>query len=93
MGEQFKVLVGIDELKFREDKSYINTGKLGGYNIINNIRKVDELVITRGSVLTYEIEDFNRVLPKLEKIEEKGLGLRKNEGFGRIIISGKRGEK
>ena len=93
VGEQFKVLVGIDELKFREDKSYINTGKLGGYNIINNIRKVDELVITRGSVLTYEIEDFNRVLPKLEKIEEKGLGLRKNEGFGRIIISGKRGEK
>lgn len=93
VGEQFKVLVGIDELKFREDKSYINTGKLGGYNIINNIRKVDELVITMGSVLTYEIEDFNRVLPKLEKIEEKGLGLRKNEGFGRIIISGKRGEK
>ena len=93
VGEQFKALVGIDELKFREDKSYINTGKLGGYNIINNIRKVDELVITRGSVLTYEIEDFNRVLTKLEKIEEKGLGLRKNEGFGRIIISGKRGEK
>ena len=93
VGEQFKALVGIDNLKFREDKSYINTGKLGGYNIINNIRKVDELVITRGSVLTYEIEDFNRVLLKLEKIEEKGLGLRKNEGFGRIIISGKRGEK
>lgn len=93
VGEQFKTLVGISELKFKENKSYINTGKLGGYNIINNIRKVDELVITRGSVLTYEIDDFNNILPKLEEIEEKGLGLRKNEGFGRVKISSERGEK
>lgn len=93
VGEQFKSLVGISELKFEESKSYINTGKLGGYNIINNVRKVDELVITRGSVLTYEIDDFNSILPKLEEIEEKGLGLRKNEGFGRVKISSERGEK
>lgn len=93
VGEQFKSLVGISKMKFIENKSYINTGKLGGYNIINNIRKVDELVITRGSVLTYEIDDFNSILPKLEEIEEKGLGLRKNEGFGRVKISSERGEK
>lgn len=93
VGEQFKLLVGISEMKFIENKSYINTGKLGGYNIINNIRKVDELVITRGSVLTYEIDDFNKILPQLEEIEEKGLGLRKNEGFGRVKISSERGEK
>lgn len=93
VGEQFKSLVGNSEMKFIENKSYINTGKLGGYNIINNIRKVDELVITRGSVLTYEIDDFNRILPKLEEIEEKGLGLRKNEGFGRVKISSERGER
>lgn len=93
VGEQFKSLVGNSEMKFIENKSYINTGKLGGYNIINNIRKVDELVITRGSVLTYEIDDFNSILPKLEEIEEKGLGLRKNEGFGKVKISSERGEK
>lgn len=98
VGEQFKTLVGIkdkelESMKFIENKSYINTGKLGGYNIINNIRKVDELVITKGSVLTYEIDDFNSILPKLEEIEEKGLGLRKNEGFGRVKISSERGEK
>ena len=93
VGEQFKSLVGISEMKFIENKSYINTGKLGGYNIINNIRKVDELVITRGSVLTYEIDDFNKILPKLEEIEKKGLGLRKNEGFGKVKISSERGER
>ena len=74
VGEQFKSLIGnskeIKELKFKENKSYINTGKLGGYNIINNIRKVDELVITRGSVLTYEIDDFNNILPKLERMRD-----------------------
>lgn len=98
VGEQFKTLVGIkdkemESMQFIENKSYINTGKLGGYNIINNIRKVDELVITRGSVLTYKIDDFNSILTKLEEIEEKGLGLRKNEGFGRVKISSERGEK
>lgn len=97
VGEQFRSLIGnskeISEMRFRENKSFINTSKLGGYNIINNIRKVDELVITRGSVLTYEIDDFNKILPKLEEIEKKGLGLRKNEGFGRVKISSERGER
>ena len=93
VGEQFKSLIGILDIDFRKDKSYINTGKLGGYNIINNIRKIDELVITRGSVLTYEVTDIDKILSKLEEVEKNGLGLRKHEGFGRIKISSERGEK
>lgn len=93
IGEQFKILSGISEIEFRKSKSYINTGKLSGYNIINNIRKVDELIITRGSVLTYEVKDIDKILSKLEEIEIHGLGLRRNEGFGRIKISSERGEK
>lgn len=93
VGEQFKILIGLSDIEFRKNKSYVNTGKLSGYNIINNIRKVDELIITRGSVLTYEVKDIDKILPKLEEIEIYGLGLRKNEGFGRIKISSERGEK
>lgn len=93
VGEQFKALVGIEDIEFQKSKSYITTGKLGGYNIINNIRKIDELVITRGSVLTYRVSDINKLLPRFEEIERVGLGLRRKEGFGRVKISSERGEK
>lgn len=93
VGEQFKALVGVEGIDFEKNKSYIITGKLGGYNIINNIRKIDELVITRGSVLTYRVSDVDKVLPRLEEIERVGLGLRRTEGFGRVKISSERGEK
>lgn len=93
VGEQFKALIGVEDIEFKNNKSFINTGKLGGYNIINNIRKIDELIITRGSVLTYKVSDLDKILPRLEEIERVGLGLRKNEGFGRVKISSERGEK
>lgn len=94
-GEQFLMLAGLkdENLNFNLKRSFINTGKLEGFNIINGIRKVDELIFTKGSVFTYTIEEnaCKNILEKLTKIEENGLGLRKNEGFGRIKICSERG--
>lgn len=94
-GEQFLILAGLKEenIKFNPKRSFINTGKLEGYNIINNTRKIDELIFNKGSVFTYTIEenDCKKILEKLLKIENDGLGLRKNEGFGRIRICTERG--
>ncbi|QYR63708.1 RAMP superfamily CRISPR-associated protein [Fusobacterium animalis] len=93
--EQFLILAGLkdENLKFNSRRSFINTAKLEGYNIINNIRKVDELIFNKGSVFTYTINenDCKKILGKLIEIEEKGLGLRKNEGFGRVRICTERG--
>ena len=93
--EQFLILAGLkdENLKFNPRRSFINTAKLEGYNIINNIRKVDELIFNKGSVFTYTINenDCKKILGKLIEIEEKGLGLRKNEGFGRVRICTERG--
>ena len=71
-------------------RSFINTGKLEGYNIINGVRKVDELIFSRGSVFTFEVDNYESELMFLKEIEEKGLGLRKNEGFGRVKICSSR---
>ena len=94
-GEQFLILAGLkdENIKFNPRRSFINIGKLEGYNIINNVRKVDELVFNKGSVFTYTVEenDCKKILEKLIKIQENGLGLRKNEGFGRIRICTERG--
>ena len=91
--EQFKILANLsDNFKFNYHRSFINTSKLEGYNLINNIRKVDELVFNRGSVFTFEIENYKDELEFLNKLEENGLGLRKNEGFGRVQICSSRGD-
>lgn len=96
-GEQFLMLAGLkdENFKFNPKRSFINTGKLEGFNIINGIRKVDELIFVKGSVFTYTIEENDHIKfkEKLIKIEENGLGLRKNEGFGRIRICTERGDK
>lgn len=94
-GEQFLILADLknENIKFNPKRSFINTGKLEGFNIINGIRKVDELIFSKGSVFTYTIEgnDYLKFKEKLIKIEKKGLGLRKNEGFGRVGICSERG--
>ena len=93
-GEQFLILAGLNNvgLKFNKRRSFINIAKLEGYNIINNVRKVDELIFSRGSVFTFNIDNYCEILNKLVEIEKNGLGLRKNEGFGRIKICSKRRE-
>ena len=96
-GKQFLILAGFYntdseedkkniDLKFNTRRSFINISKLEGYNIINSTRKVDELIFSKGSVFTYNIDDYSGILNKLTEIEKNGLGLRKNEGFGRVKI-------
>ena len=88
-GIQFLILTRLNktDLKFNKRRSFINIGKLEGYNIINNVRKIDELIFSKGSVFTYNIDDYtDELLNKLVKIEKDGIGLRKNEGFGRVKI-------
>ena len=95
--EQFLILAGLCntdnkednkniDFKFNTRRSFINISKLEGYNIINGTRKVDELIFSKGSVFTYNIDDYSGILNKLIEIEKNGLGLRKNEGFGRVKI-------
>ena len=77
-----------EKLTLNNRRTFVNVEKLIGYNIINNSRKMDEIVITQGSVISYCVDNENLegILGYLEKIEENGIGLRRNEGFGRVRI-------
>ena len=81
-----------EKLTLNNRRTFVNVEKLRGYNIINNSRKMDEIVITQGSVISYCVdnEDLEGILGYLEKIEENGIGLRRNEGFGRVRICSER---
>ena len=88
-GKQFLMIAGLNEMEldFNTIRSFVNVGKLEGYNIINNTRKIDELIFSKGSVFTYNIDKCtDKLLNKLVKIETDGLGLRKSEGFGKVKI-------
>lgn len=77
-----------EKLTLNNRRTFVNVEKLRGYNIVNNSRKMDEIVITQGSVISYCVDNENLegILGYLEKIEENGIGLRRNEGFGRVRI-------
>ena len=94
VGEQILILFEDfgEKLTLNNRRTFVNVEKLRCYNIVNNMRKMDEIVITQGSVISYCInnEDLEEILEKLEKIEEDGIGLRRNEGFGRVRICSER---
>ena len=83
-----------EKLTLNSRRTFVNVEKLRGYNIVNNMRKMDEIVITQGSVISYCVdnEDLEGILKEkeLEKIEKDGIGLRRNEGFGRVRICSER---
>ena len=81
-----------EKLHLNKRRTFVNVEKLRGYNIVNNIRKMDEIVITQGSVISYCVDEENvkGILEELAKIENEGIGLRRNEGFGRVRICSER---
>lgn len=81
-----------EKLTLNNRRTFVNVEKLRGYNIINNSRKMDEIVITQGNVISYCVDNENLegILGYLEKIEKNGIGLRRNEGFGRVRICSER---
>lgn len=84
VGEQLSYLLFGKNI-FIEELSYLNIEKLGGYHILAQIRKADELILTKGSVLTFRWD--NSLKEKLSQLIEKGIGIRKNDGFGQIDIN------
>lgn len=90
IGEKIKDLIGLSSLTWEKDKSFVGIISIAGYNQLNRIRKASELAISKGSVLTYSIDSFSEeIITKLNTLQEKGIGSRKNEGFGEIEISSK----
>lgn len=59
-----------------------------GWNAAWGLPKEKELAIEKGSVFFFKFEgdDVERLLRSLKDIERKGIGLRKEEGFGRAYI-------
>lgn len=66
----------------------LNEVVLQGWNAAWHLPKRDTPALAMGSVFLFRVPAGQKdvVLSRLEKIEQKGLGQRRNEGFGRVRV-------
>lgn len=68
-------------------KSFWKTGIVMGFNEKRRMPLPAEHTVSRGSVFTVLYKGNDDISGKLEALLEKGLGVRRNEGFGQVIIN------
>jgi len=75
----------------RELYSASNTGEVIGWNAAWNLPKPKHIAIEKGSVFFFEAPESeeNNLLKKLFDLENNGIGIMREEGFGFISISDK----
>jgi len=68
--------------------SAMRQGLAIGWNQAHGLPKEDEITIARGSVFFYRYPgDINEIKEHLQDLQTHGIGLRRNEGFGEIIVN------
>ncbi len=64
--------------------------RLRGWNAAHGLPRQDEWAVTRGSVYAYLYEGDASgqaaLQAKLRDLEARGIGARRNEGFGRVVV-------
>jgi CRISPR-associated protein Csx10 len=64
--------------------------RLRGWNVAHGLPRQDEWLVSRGSVFVYlhEGDEASRaaLLQRLRDLQARGLGARRNEGFGQVVV-------
>lgn len=65
---------------------FTGTRVVAGWNSAHRLPKEDEMAIVKGAAFLYTTEaDTKDLLSWLAQVEERGIGERRNEGFGQLI--------
>ena len=67
-------------------RSFTSYGYAGGWNAAWGLPKETELVTNMGSVFVFHTSDIDSWLPALQELENVGIGNRREEGFGQVLI-------
>jgi len=68
-------------------RSFYRQGRILGFNQTRKMPLPFEQTISAGSVFSCSYKGNHGIKAKLAELEENGIGLRRNEGFGRVIIN------
>jgi CRISPR-associated protein Csx10 len=87
VGEELNILSG----KIEKINAFTAYRMLSGWNAALGIPKENEIVINKGSSFLYTFkgsgeENDRKLIRGLEELENRGIGFRRNEGFGEIIV-------
>ena len=77
------------ELSFKMVESYCSTRIIKGWSNVHKLPKDNDLAIVKGSTFLFKTDkeiDEEELVTYLENIEQTGIGERKIEGFGEVII-------
>ena len=65
--------------------------RVRGWNAAHGLPKQDDWAVTRGAVYAYlfrgDEEERGKLLQSLRELQRNGLGVRRNEGFGAVLVS------
>jgi CRISPR-associated protein Csx10 len=68
-------------------RCFTQTRVVSGWNSAYQLPKDDEVAITKGAAFLYRTEtDMDILLAWLRQVEEQGIGERRAEGFGQVIV-------
>ena len=67
-------------------RSFASYDYVGGWNAAWRLPKETDLVTKMGSVFVFHTPDIDKWLPKLQTLENIGIGNRCEEGFGQVLI-------
>jgi CRISPR-associated protein Csx10 len=79
--------INADTLKLKNAFSRFIT--LDGFSGVHGLPLESEIAIEKGSAFLFEIvgiEEIDEIKESLQRVEEGGIGFRRNEGFGRLIV-------
>jgi len=73
-----------------EYSGFARVRQVHGWNVVHQLPKPVDWAIERGSCFLYRAEvdrnDRSELIKRLEELEKSGIGLRRNEGFGRVVV-------
>ena len=57
------------------------------YSGTSGLRRFSDIAVTKGSLFLVRYDGREDISSKLKKLETEGIGFRKHEGFGKVIIN------
>src|SRR5690606_15106373 len=86
-GEELVKTLGVKRSIPLEHRS-LNTGQVQGWKYLQGLPREDCLAISKGSIFVYKtrVVDGGELLVALAVVVSTGVGLRREEGFGKLSV-------
>lgn len=87
--EVLKTYYPSNEVNFELVESYFSTRYIQGWSNVHRLPKENELAIEKGGVFLFKVDkniDKQKLIDYLTQIEINGIGERKSEGFGEVVV-------